>query len=311
MSSLADVIASGQGIERPFQCEVHDDHQASASVNVLLGVWYCFACQASGRIDPKSKRKAPSVAELQAMADPEVSARCYPEAYLELFDNDLGNWAQRFPSWVRHAFRLGCDPLTGDATFPVRTPSGQLAGVGRRREQPAEGEPRFRYPPRWSASRSLFVAGRPAEVLSLVEGASDAVAIAEAGGYAAAAYGSGLHYPQLELIARIAPKLVVLAFDDDDAGRRAVYGWDTDKGRHVPGARELLSGSYEVATLDWGELGVKDAAAATVSARRDLLAKIVSGSYYGAQKSNFVAELTIRSVQGQADYHAFVRENYG
>jgi hypothetical protein len=311
MSSLADAIANGQGIERPFQCEAHDDHQASASVNVVLGVWYCFACQASGRIDPKSKRKAPSVAELQAMLDPEVSVRCYSEAYLELFDNDLGNWATRFPAWVRWSARFGCDPLTGDATFPVRTPSGQLAGVGRRREHPAESESRFRYPPRWSASRSMFIAGRQSEILSLVEGASDSVAIAEAGGYAAAAYGSGLHFPQMELIARVAPKLVVLAFDDDDAGRRAVHGWDTDKGRHVPGARELLADSYEVVTLDWGELGVKDAAAASVEGRRELLAKTVGSSYYGAQKTNFVAELTIRSVQDQADYDFFVRENYG
>lgn len=308
MASLDDALRSGEGIERPFRCPEHDDHQASASVNVLKGVWCCYACGAAGMV---SGKKAPSITDLEMMLEPERAVRIYSETYLDLFDVAMGNFAMRFPEWLRWHAKLGCDPLTGDATFPVRTPSGQLAGVGRRREQPAEGEPRFRYPPRWSASRSLFVAGRPAEVLSLVEGASDAVAIAEAGGYAAAAYGSGLHYPQLELIARIAPKLVVLAFDDDDAGRRAVYGWDTDKGRHVPGARELLSGSYEVATLDWGELGVKDAAAATVSARRDLLAKIVSGSYYGAQKSNFVAELTIRSVQGQADYHAFVRENYG
>ena len=54
MSTLEEAIALGQGIERPFQCEVHDDTNASASVNVLKGVWYCHACGASGAVGPRS-----------------------------------------------------------------------------------------------------------------------------------------------------------------------------------------------------------------------------------------------------------------
>ena len=34
-------------------------------------------------------------------------------------------------------------------------------------------------------------------------------------------YGAGLHAPQVDLINRLRPQLVVLAFDNDDAGERA------------------------------------------------------------------------------------------
>ena len=70
--TLEDAIAVGQGVERPCRCPVHDDSQASASVNVIKGVWYCHACFASGTVDGK---KTPSVDSLKAMMEPEKIAR--------------------------------------------------------------------------------------------------------------------------------------------------------------------------------------------------------------------------------------------
>ena len=40
--SLREALDSGRGIERPFNCPVHPDAHASASVNVLKGVWHCL-----------------------------------------------------------------------------------------------------------------------------------------------------------------------------------------------------------------------------------------------------------------------------
>jgi hypothetical protein len=294
---LQEVIDRGEGIERPFRCHVHDDSSASASVNVAKGVWYCFACGAKGMTDGKGK--APSVADLAAMLEPERVVRIYPDSWLELFDNDLGNWPTRFSAWARFAARLGCDPLTGDATFPVRTPNGRLAGVGRRRAEPGDG-PRYVYPPRWSAARSVFEAGVPGEVLALVEGAGDAVAVSETGCWAMGCYGAGLHYPQLEIIQRRRPKLILLAFDADEAGLRAVE-------RSV----QSLSDVAETTVVDWTAASVKDAAEADVETRKEMLLNSVGGSAYGSTHNAVAARWTARTVQLQAAHQAYVEEAHG
>lgn len=297
MTSLLDALNHGQGIERPFRCEKHDDHFSSATVNVLKKIWHCFACQASGRVDPKSK-KAPALADLAAMLNPEEYVRVYPQSYLDLFDFDAGNFAMRFPPWVRWINRLGCDPLSGDSTFPVHTPGRQLAGVGRRVTSPEPGKPRFLYPPRWSASRSLFISGPAQPVVVLTEGASDAAACSETGLFAAAVYGSGVHSPQYELIAQLAPKLVLLGFDSDDAGQRAVAA-----------CHDQLAARSEVAVVDWHSIGVKDAAAAPVDERAQLLARTVAGTYYGRANPKFPSGMHVRVLQMQAAHSAREERN--
>lgn len=217
--TLEEALAEGRGEERPFRCHVHDDTSASASVNVTKGVWYCFACFASGTVDGK---KVPSVSDLQAMIEPEEAVRHYPETYLELFDAPKSYWHSRFPDWLIRKEALGQDPFTGHATFPVRTPEGVLAGVGRRDPDP-EAKPRYKYPPRWSAARVLdgLTTVPRTEVVVLTEGAADRISLTECAIAALGCYGAGLHKPQVELLLRRAPKLVLLGFDMDTAGDRA------------------------------------------------------------------------------------------
>lgn len=292
MATLDDVLRSGEGIERPFRCSEHNDHQSSASVNVLKGVWCCYACGAAGTV---SGKKAPSVTDLEAMLEPEKSVRVYAETYLRLFDVRLGNFAARFPEWLRRHAGLGFDPLTGDATFPVRTPELRLAGVGRRKENPGDG-PRYVYPPRWAASRSLFVVGAPGDVLVLVEGAADASSVAETGAYAAGVYGSGLHKPQIELVMRLNPKLVLVAFDADEAGqagmKRAVFA---------------LNALVPTEFVDWRLGGKKDPAELEVGVRSELLAQSVVGASYGARQ-DIAARWTARAVQLQAAHSMSVED---
>lgn len=260
--TMREAYEKGQGTERPFRCEVHDDHQASASLNVLKGVWVCYACGAKGTYG--DKKKSPSYEDLEAMLEPEISCRVYSSTYLEMFDNELGNWPTRFTGWARRKFRLGCDPLTGDATFPVRTPGGLLAGVGRRKGVVWNG-PRYVYPRRWSASRAMFAATMLRDgVYVLTEGAGDSVAVAEAGANALACYGAGVHVPQLELIARFAPKLIVLGFDADQAG-----SWAADR------AEADLRDLAEVVRADWSSAGAKDPAELDIPTRRHVLAQAV------------------------------------
>ena len=59
----------------------------------------------------------------------------------------------------------------------------------------------------------------------LVEGATDVMALQQSGipdGWAVAGFfGAGMHHPQVALVAAKAPKVIVAAFDDDEAGQAA------------------------------------------------------------------------------------------
>ena len=265
--TLEEAISQGQGIERPFRCPSHDDRQASASVNVLKGVWFCHACQAKGKTTGKA---APKIDDLLALMEPEKAARPYPEAYLEMFLwAGPKYWDTRLPPWLTYALQMGEDPITGDATFPVHTPSGTLAGIGRRHVDAEKGK-RYLYPPHWSAAQSLFGMGgkwRHVDVITLVEGAADTAATMETGCQAFGVYGSGLHLPQIQLLARVQPRLILLGFDMDEAGEKAVSRAFSQLGRMA-----------ELKRVYWPE---NDPNECTVEQRSRALLKAVSHAEYG------------------------------
>lgn len=134
--------------------------------------------------------------------------------------------------------------------------------------------PKYRYPPTWSASRSLFgTAGRwpHIPVLTLVEGAADAASVIETGLSAEATYGSGVHAPQVDLIVAQRPRLILLGFDDDEAGERATVQ-----------AYEALSPHAEIGFISWGGVA-KDPADLEPEARFDAVLEAVRASSYGEQ----------------------------
>lgn len=266
--TLEEAIERGRGTERPFRCPSHDDTMASASVNVLKGVWFCHACHARGKVSGKA---APKISDLLAMMEPEKAVRKIAPSYLELF-NWVGEkyWDTRLAPWVTWQLEMGQDPITGDATFPVHTPSGVLAGVGRRHVDPESKQKRFLYPPNWSAATSIFgLSGRWARfpVIMLVEGAADSAAGWETGCPSFGVYGSGLHLPQVELVNRLGPKLILFGFDMDDAGEEAV----------TRGFKQL-AGMAELKRVRWPE---KDANATPTRRRRVAIERTVRSSQYG------------------------------
>lgn len=273
--TLEDALASGQGIERPFSCPdpKHEDKNASASVNVLKGVWVCYACHAKGSA---GSAKAPSVDSLMQMLEPEKVARVYPEDYLRVFDieGQRAYWHDRFPDYLVWAAGLGEDPITGHATFPVRTPRGTLAGVGRRvrdedvaqAKEDGTNASRYKYPAKWAASGSLPCLVRP-NVVVLVEGYADACSLWEIGVPAAPVFGSALHFPQVELLLRMRPDHVVLGMDDDEAGHR---------GRAIS-LSALSRTALDVSTMTWHY--AKDPAACTPEQRRRRLVSVVGEQY--------------------------------
>lgn len=291
--SLEEAVAKGRGTERPFRCPVHDDTHASATVNVVKGVWFCHACHAKGKVEGKS---APKIEDLLAMMDPERAARVYPQSYLQLF-NGAGDkyWDTRLDPWVTWWLQMGQDPFCGDATFPVHTPAGSLAGVGRRHvdPDPEKGGKRYLYPPNWSASTSLggLLGTWPQhDVVCLVEGYADAASVWETGCPALCTYGAGLHLPQVELVARLNPKVVLFGFDMDDRGEEAVTRGFTQ-----------LRGLAEMRRVHWPK---GDPNETPLPARRRALAMAVAKTRYGDGVIPLWEEHTAR---GMAAYQRYLQ----
>lgn len=289
--TLAEALATGQGVERPFRCEVHDDTSPSASVNVLKGLWVCYACGASGSVEDGVPPKAE---DLAMMLEPERVTRVFPEVYNDLFVQPGPiYWHSRLAPWVVHSLRMGEDPVNGFATFPVHLGDGRFAGVGRRDPDPG-AEQRFLYPSGWSASHSVFGNhGRYDlwKVLALVEGASDAAACQEVGCPALAVFGSGVKKPQVEQIARFTPSLILIGFDMDAAGEKATTAAFSQLGR-----------ISAITRVRWPS---KDANATPVELRRDALHRAVSASGY----RGVVAPVwNQRMVDGKVDYEIYLEE---
>jgi Toprim-like len=247
MTTLAEALAFGQGIERPFLCPSHEDTHASASVNIAMGVWFCFVCQSHGTINDH----VPTVDEALSILTGKAQSRVYSEAWLDIFDayQPSPYWAKRYGVPIAEQFRCGTHPVTGHPTYPLRGPDGRPRGVVQRQE----GDPKYLYPAGVRISDTFFgLPITPKGVVVLVEGASDVMAIHYDGDMpkewsVLGCYGSGVHAPQIDLLRDAAPRLIVTAFDADKAGYRAAAL-----------AAKSCSEIAPVITHDWAKQGVND-----------------------------------------------------
>ena len=234
MTTLAEAIALGPdaGIERSFHCHVHENsNTAAASVNVVLGVWVCFSCGAAGKTDGKVSRAQDVVRLAETMLSPQHQHHTLSEYWLDLFDahHPSPYWVQRTSFDTAELFRCGTDPTTGSPTYPIRDAADRVLGVVCRQN----GNPKYVYPPGVSVSRCLFGwqfrnkrrAQSEQWPLVIVEGATDVLALhAKLGVYAFGVYGAGVKQPQVAMLKaarRNSKETVLVAFDNDAAGRRA------------------------------------------------------------------------------------------
>ena len=248
VTTLSEALTTGRGVERPFRCQVHDDSNASASVNVLKGVWVCYACGAHGIVDGEAA--VPSAEDLLKLLAEDEPPRLYPESWLDTFDafGPSPYWEGRYGYAIARRFRCGTHPLTGAPTYPVRDASGQICGVVIRQEN---AEPKYKYPFGARVSETFFGTIAPCKVAILVEGASDVMAVEQPGLPADwrvwGCYGSGLHYPQAQILAEMSPAVVIAAFDDDKAGQLAIER-----------AQYTLQDIAPVVSHLWGTVGGSD-----------------------------------------------------
>lgn len=229
MTTLAEAVTKGRGIERSFNCPTHQDRNASASVNVVKGLWTCYACGAGGTVEGAPPPDVETIAS--ALFDATITPS-HPETWLDLFDADHPStyWAQRFGYDTAVKFRCGTNPLTSEPTYPIReaTPPHKIIGVVTR----TEGTPKYKYPFGAVTSSTLFnieeLTRTHPRTLILCEGATDVMAIYQAipdlaGKNAAAVgcFGSSIHEPQRRIITGLRPRRIITAFDNDKAGYKA------------------------------------------------------------------------------------------
>jgi DNA primase len=216
--TLAYAMTHGQGIERTFNCPVHDDQNPSARVNVLKGVWFCHACGARGNVkDIYYELSEEDVFKEFEKLD--VEYEYYPESWMTLFTSGPVHpyWLGRFTEEACRHFQLGYDSGKDMLTYPVRDPGGRLLGVTHRNLD--GGGSKYRYPKGVPMGQLLFnFTAERRDVVYLVEGAMDVVAAWEADVDAFAIYGSHLSMAQIRLLQRLDPRIVVVLFDNDRAG---------------------------------------------------------------------------------------------
>lgn len=201
-----------------FTCPNHDDKTPSARANTLTGRYVCMVCGHKGKgnnYEPPEKAVIEQVRRLS-----EETSRI-PESLLDLYDCDGPGeyWSGRFTQEACRHFRLGYDTNKEKSLYPLRDPRGDLIGLVYR-NYPGE-KPKYRYPRGVGTSKLLFnyheIEARTPVVV--VEGAPDVIALWEAGIPAVGTFGARLLPAQQSLLSRLEPSVVVLAYDQDQAGR--------------------------------------------------------------------------------------------
>ena len=268
IQTLDHVLATGRGIERSFCCPAHGDAHASASVNVIKGVWVCYACGAHGQVGEKI---IPELDQILALLSGGAPPRVYSESWLDIFDADHESdyWVSRVGSAVARENRCGTDPVSGHPTYPIRSREEEVWGVVVRYDK----APKYMYPAGVSATATLFGRRYSASVVVLVEGAADVMALQQSGlppGWAAlGCYGAGLHMPQKQLVVDCSPRVVIAAFDDDEAGRNAMKR-----------AESQLIDVAPVVSHRWGSIGAKDPGEAPPEKRIQALRSTLASTPY-------------------------------
>jgi len=227
---------------------------------------------APGSINPDARGMVQEVRKIWTPPDNEGEQPLLPETLIERY---ALRWDEAYYHWENgnghpatdYMLERGFDPLALDTwefgydetsdrvTFAVRDEQGRLVGFkarahdGRHPKYLVLGDgggkaaARYGYE-RYFPSRVVFGAHRvePGSEVIVCEGELNAVAVRSCTGLPAVAI-NGSHFTgeQAMILRKIASK-VTLYLDDDDAGLRAVWGWEDSEGRWHPGIVEMLPG---------------------------------------------------------------------
>lgn len=213
------------------------DGPTSLQFNIDKGLWVCFRCDEKGN----SKKLVQKLGGIYA--DPEVSVAhlrtslgkaqpdyseeketVLPESHLNRYQSDFFDyWKNRgFTDNTIKQWNLGYDPLLDRAIIPYRNLEGGLLGVIQRRM--GNVFPRYIYPEGFDRNSSLFGSWKIAgNNVVITEGSLDAIKVHQAGRLAVAQYGSSIHPFQVDLLRKMNIWKIVMFYDYDEAGLKALY----------------------------------------------------------------------------------------
>lgn len=222
--TLPEALQYGRGVERTFLCPVHGDRRPSASVNIVKMQWICYTCGAHGSLTGEDALIEPDYEVIMAWFNEKMAEkRVFSDGWLSQYTaGDVHTyWLSRVGAAAARNFSLGWDYETDSGTYPLRNSGGEVLGVVRRPMTPGDG-PKYLYPKGIDVGSLLFnYTPEASDVVVLVEGALDAIAMWNVGVTAFGIYGSRLGERQVTLINRIDPTYIVTAYDNDLAGFKA------------------------------------------------------------------------------------------
>ena len=275
--AFADRFLSVQtmsGDEWTTLCVFHDDHNASMRFNVTKGVFFCHSCGAKGSIRKLEEKfgvshRSPGVSmdvlyrTIDDLTRPAPCEARMDEAQLSRYQLPSKHWEDRgFTDDTVSKFQLGYDVIRDAMTIPMRTINGELIGVCRRYIDP-DMINRYRYPKGFHKSENLFGSWLVHEmvdvpVVSLTEGAIDAMSVWQTGNPALAIYGSSLSSAQILQLREMGVRKINLFFDNDRAGRditQKCLGWKKDdRSRLWERHKDTdLRRWFEVSAVDWSK----------------------------------------------------------
>lgn len=219
-------------------CPFHADTNPSFSINVDSGLWICFSCGVKGNIAKLQRHFGgqPLEVSLETLhrsldrLEPAEEVKRRPASWLAQYPMSIEGrawcYGRRIDGESIDRWTLGFDHDQEAVTIPLHALDGSVLGVIRRFLDP-RAVPKYRYPPGFKISRYLFGAHRlvgPKRYGTIVvtEGSLDAIRVDGAGYAAVAVLGSSLSTAQMRLLRVLNPHGLVLAFDDDKAGRAAL-----------------------------------------------------------------------------------------
>ena len=238
-------------------CPLHQDRVASCAINLDKGVWICFAGCGQGsltgllvdflgvprlKIDAMVMESSTKIFDVNMFDElEETTMRTYD---LQGDPKLLPNWALEDREFAVQALvDWGCRLAEENGLeIPVRDIDNRIVGSITRR--PLK-EPKYMYSKGLPKSKILFGAERikkSVPFICVVEGALDAIWLYQHGYDAVALLGMNLSKQQGELLRRLRTSEIVIATDNDEAGRKAAES-----------IRACISGSFVVSYIEYPE----------------------------------------------------------
>jgi DNA primase len=267
-------------------CPLHAGASNRSSFMAMRdGRWHCFSCGAGGKIEDLVQKlfHVSRAQALELVGTPPASftkidavpvlppwgARKGPTECRALSEAEIAPYRRYCPNYllnrgfsesILQRYEVGYDTQQSRIVIPARDAKGRLIGITYRRDFDDDTSMGKYWHEYWDKSQHLYglhlLTKKVHKRLFLVEGQLDTVRMAQLGLPACAIMGSSLSRTQRDVLVRhIDCEKLILAFDNDDAGKHATETAIRMLAKSVFGPRVYLA-KYEA--KDPGELTERD-----------------------------------------------------